>query len=96
VERFQLIVAGKIELMNAFTELNDPLEQAERFKFQQNLAKKGDSEAMNKDEEFVEALKYGLPPCAGLGLGIDRLVNVLTNTHNIKEVILFPTLRPGK
>lgn len=96
VERFQLIVGGKIELMNAFTELNDPLDQEERFRFQQELAKKGDLEAMGKDEQFVEALKYGLPPTAGLGLGIDRLVNVLTNTHNIKEVILFPTLRPKK
>ncbi len=93
VERFQLIVAGKIELLNAFTELNDPLEQEERFKFQQELLKEGDEEAMKKDEEFIEALKYGLPPTAGLGMGIDRLVNVLTNTHNIKEVILFPTLK---
>ncbi|MCX6785589.1 MAG: lysine--tRNA ligase [Candidatus Komeilibacteria bacterium] len=96
VERFQLIIGGRIELANAFTELNDPLDQEERFKFQQELARQGDAEAMGKDDEFVEALKYGLPPTAGLGLGIDRLVNVLTNTHNIKEVILFPTLRPEK
>jgi len=94
VERFQLIVGGKIELMNAFSELNDPLDQAARFKFQSELAARGDEEAMSKDEEFVTALKYGLPPTAGLGMGIDRLVNVLTNTHNIKEVILFPTLKP--
>lgn len=94
VERFQLIVGGKIELMNAFSELNDPLEQEERFSFQQKLSQKGDKEAMNKDEEFVEALKYGLPPTAGLGMGIDRLVNILTNTHNIREVILFPILKP--
>lgn len=93
VERFQLLVAGQIELLNAFTELNDPLEQEERFKYQSELFKKGDDEAMKKDDEFVKALKYGLPPSAGLGLGIDRLVNVLTNTHNIKEVILFPTLK---
>ena len=94
VERFQLILGGKIELANAFTELNDPLDQEERFDFQKKLAKKGDQEAMLKDEEFVEALKYGLPPTAGLGMGIDRLVNILTNTHNVKEVILFPTLKP--
>ena len=95
-ERFQLIVGGRFELMNAFTELNDPLDQEERFKFQQGLNKKGDAESMGKDDEFVEALKYGMPPAAGLGLGLDRLVNILTNTHNIKEVILFPTLKPEK
>ena len=94
VERFQLIVAGRFELMNAFSELNDPLEQAERFKQQQRLAGQGDQEAMGKDDELVEALKYGLPPVAGLGMGLDRLANVLTNTHNIREVILFPTLKP--
>lgn len=93
VERFQLIVAGRYELVNGFTELNDPLEQEERFKFQKELAKKGDDEAMTKDEDFVEALKYGLPPTAGLGMGIDRLVNLLTDTQNIREVILFPTLK---
>jgi len=60
------------------------------------LANKGDAEAMGKDDEFIEALKYGLPPTAGFGMGIDRLVNILTNTHNIKEVILFPTLKPEK
>lgn len=94
VERFQLIVGGRIELINAFSELNDPLDQEERFKQQQELNQKGDEEAMNKDEEFVEALKYGLPPTAGLGLGIDRLTNLLTKTHNIREVILFPVLKP--
>jgi len=96
VERFQLIVGGSIELMNAFSELNDPLDQEERFRFQQDLSKKGDLEAMGKDDEYVNALKHGLPPTAGLGMGIDRLVNVLTHTHNIKEVILFPTLKPEK
>lgn len=93
VERFQLILGGRIELMNAFTELNDPIDQEERFKFQAELAKRGDEEAMGKDDEFVEALKYGMPPTAGLGMGIERLVNILTNTHNIKEVILFPTMK---
>jgi lysyl-tRNA synthetase class 2 len=94
VERFQLIVAGKIELMNAFSELNDPIDQEERFKLQSGLATKGDSEAMSKDDLFVNALKHGLPPAAGLGIGIERLVMLLTNQQNIKEVILFPTLKP--
>ena len=73
VERFQLIVGGTIELMNAFSELNDPLDQEERFKFQAKLIKAGDKEGMGKDDEFVEALKYGLPPTAGLGMGIDHI-----------------------
>ena len=94
VERFQLIIGGKIELMNAFSELNDPIDQEERFQEQASLTKRGNEEAMGKDDEFVEALKYGMPPTAGLGMGIERLVNILTNTHNIKEVILFPTMKP--
>jgi len=94
VERFQLIIGGRIELVNAFSELNDPLDQEERFAEQQKLTSAGDDEAMLKDDEFIEALKYGLPPTAGLGMGIDRLTSILTNTHNIKEVILFPTLKP--
>ena len=94
VERFQLIIGGKIELMNAFSELNDPIDQEERFQEQVSLTKRGNEEAMGKDDEFVEALKYGMPPTAGLGMGIERLVNILTNTHNIKEVILFPTMKP--
>jgi lysyl-tRNA synthetase class 2 len=94
VERFQIVVGGAIELCNAYSELNDPIEQEERFKHQSKLSKNGDEEAMKKDEEFVEALKYGMPPTAGFGMGIDRLVNVITNTHSLKEVILFPTLKP--
>ena len=94
VERFQIILGGAIELCNAYTELNDPIEQEARFKQQAKLTKKGDEEAMKKDDEFVEALKYGMPPTAGFGMGIERLVNVITNTHNVKEVILFPTLKP--
>ncbi|MBU2229440.1 lysine--tRNA ligase, partial [Patescibacteria group bacterium] len=94
VERFQVILGGTIELCNAYSELNDPIEQEERFKQQAKLTRKGDEEAMKKDEEFVEALKYGMPPTAGFGMGIERLVNVITNTHNVKEVILFPTLKP--
>jgi lysyl-tRNA synthetase, class II len=95
VERFQIILGGTIELCNAYTELNDPIEQEKRFKQQAKLTQKGDEEAMKKDDEFVEALKYGMPPTAGFGMGIERLVNVITNTHNVKEVILFPTLKPS-
>ncbi|PIZ98649.1 MAG: lysine--tRNA ligase [Candidatus Komeilibacteria bacterium CG_4_10_14_0_2_um_filter_37_10] len=93
VDRFQLVVAG-FELVNAFSELNDSFDQAERFVEQQRLKDEGDQEAVPYDAEYVEALKYGLPPTAGLGLGIDRLVQILTNQHNIKNVIFFPTLKP--
>lgn len=93
VERFQLIVGGR-ELCNAFSELNDPIDQEARFAEQQKLIKAGDEEAQPADQDYIEALKHGLPPTAGLGLGIDRLAALLTNTHNIKEVILFPTLKP--
>jgi len=92
-ERFQLIAAGQ-ELTNAFSELNDPLDQKERFEAQEDLRKKGDQEAQRVDESFIEALTYGMPPTAGFGLGIDRLTALLTNRHNIKEVIFFPTLKP--
>lgn len=94
VERFQLIVGGTYELCNAFSELNDPLEQASRFKVQEELRLAGDEEAQPADQDFVTALKYGLPPSAGFGMGLDRLANVLTGTHSLKESILFPTLRP--
>jgi len=93
VERFQLLVAG-LEVCNAFSELNDPIEQEKRFKEQQKLLDKGDQEAQPFDQGFITALKHGMPPTAGEGIGIDRLVCLLTNTRNIKEVILFPTLRP--
>jgi lysyl-tRNA synthetase class 2 len=92
VERFQLLVNG-LETCNAFSELNDPGDQAARFKEQKKLQDKGDEEAQAADEEFITALKYGMPPTAGEGIGIDRLVNILTNTQNIREVILFPTLK---
>ncbi|MFH1193442.1 MAG: lysine--tRNA ligase [bacterium] len=93
-ERFQLVVAG-MELCNAFSELNDPLDQEERFKEQEKARKAGDEEAQPMDADFVTALKHGMPPTAGLGMGIDRLTMLLTNNHSIKEVILFPTLKPA-
>lgn len=93
VDRFQLVVAG-YELVNAFSELNDSFDQAERFREQQRLKDEGDLEAVPYDNEYVESLKYGLPPTAGLGLGIDRLVQIITDQHNIKNVIFFPTLKP--
>ncbi len=94
VERFQLLVARGSELVNAFSELNDPQDQEERFRAQEEARAAGDEEAQRLDEDFVTALKHGMPPTAGLGLGIERLVMLLTGTHAIKEVILFPTLRP--
>jgi lysyl-tRNA synthetase class 2 len=87
-------VAGGIELINGFAEINDPLDQAERFKQQLALKAQGDQEVQPNDKAFVEALEYGMPPTAGLGLGVDRLVMVLTNAPSLREVILFPTLKP--
>ena len=92
IDRFQL-VAGGYELINGFSELNDPIDQKERFKEQDKAKEKGDEEVSPSDEEYLEAMEYGMPPAAGFGLGIDRLVMLLTDTHNIKEVILFPTMR---
>ncbi len=94
-ERFQLVVAG-MELCNAFSELNDPLDQEARFKKQEKAREAGDEEAQRMDTDFVTALKHGMPPAAGLGMGIDRLTMLLTNNHSIKEVILFPTLKAEK
>jgi len=90
---FQMVAAG-MELLNAFSELNDPLEQERRFKEQEELHKKGFQGSQRMDKEFVEALEYGMPPAAGFGMGIDRLVALLTNSHSLREVILFPTMRP--
>ena len=90
---FQLVVGG-LELVKGFNELNDPLDQRERFEEQEKKRQAGDDEAQVKDESFLEAMEYGLPPTTGWGLGIDRLAMLLTNTHNIREVIYFPTLRP--
>lgn len=93
-QRFQLVAGGGLELINAFSELNDPLDQLERFKEQEKALAGGDEEAQRMDKDFVEALEHGMPPTAGFGMGIERLTALLTDSHNIKEVILFPTLRP--
>ncbi len=91
--RFQLVIAG-LELANAYSELNDPREQRQRFEEQAAMRRAGEEEAHPVDEAYLEALEYGLPPAAGAGLGVDRLLMLLTDTKNIREVVLFPTLRP--
>jgi len=90
---FQLVMGG-MELANAFSELNDPLEQRKRFQEQERFFKAGLEEAQRMDEDFLEALEYGMPPAAGFGMGIDRLVALLTNSNALREIILFPTMRP--
>ena len=94
-ERFELMVNGK-ELANAYSELNDPIDQEERFKDQLRLSEKGDDEAMFIDQDFLKALQYGMPPTSGIGIGIDRLVMLMTGQTTIQEVLLFPQMRPEK
>ena len=94
-ERFELMVNGK-EVANAYSELNDPIDQEERFKEQLRLSEKGDDEAMFIDQDFLKALQYGMPPTSGIGIGIDRLVMLMTGQTTIQEVLLFPQMRPEK
>jgi lysyl-tRNA synthetase class 2 len=95
-ERFELFIAGK-EIANGFNELNDPLDQYERFRMQVEAKEStGDDEAMHMDLDYVRALSYAMPPTAGEGIGIDRLVMLLTDQHSIRDVLLFPAMRPEK
>jgi lysyl-tRNA synthetase class 2 len=94
-ERFELFING-MEVANGFSELNDPREQLDRFNDQMAERERGDEEAMVLDEDYIRALSYGMPPAAGIGIGIDRLVMLLTNRQSIRDVILFPHMRPEK
>ena len=93
VDAFQLVIGG-VELVKAFSELNDPLDQRSRFETQEKNRGAGDAEAQQMDEDFIEALEHGMPPAGGVGIGIDRLMMLLLNVENIREVIFFTTLRP--
>ncbi|MEM6523888.1 MAG: lysine--tRNA ligase [Bacteroidota bacterium] len=95
VERFEAIANGK-EICNAFSELNDPIDQRRRFQDQLELGKRGDEEAMTLDEDYLRALEYGMPPTAGLGVGIDRLAMIMTNSNSIQDVLFFPQMKPEK
>jgi len=95
VERFEAICNAK-EICNAFTELNDPIDQRQRFEDQLELGKRGDEEAMVLDEDFLRALEYGMPPTVGLGIGMDRLAMIMTNSNSIQDVLFFPQMKPEK
>jgi len=95
VERFEAICNAK-EICNAFSELNDPLDQRMRFEDQLELGKRGDEEAMQLDEDYLRALEYGMPPTAGIGIGIDRMAMIMTNSDSIQDVLLFPQMKPEK
>jgi len=95
VVRFELMIKGK-EIGNAYSELNDPIAQRERFEEQVKLMERGDDEAMFIDHDFLRALEYGMPPTAGIGIGIDRLAMLMTNNVSIQDVLFFPQMRPEK